>query len=226
MIVKKIVTSALIVALSSLGIILFAGLFLPASVLNRMIGDDSTETRLATISTTDDTDKIADTNTKENDDTDATKSQDDSATDEAKPAPSGTPSTDTKSSTATSPPAGSAPPKQTATPSPTPSPTPAPAPAPTPPAPACGSGGNCSAAQVASHNTQANCWVIYNNKVYNVTGFVSRHPGGRQVFNSNTCGRDISQYLAGTREPTSGDQFKHTSGDISDINPYFVANLG
>jgi cytochrome b involved in lipid metabolism len=109
---------------------------------------------------------------------------------------------------------------------PTPTPTAPPAPAPTPAAPACGSGGPCTAAQVAAHNTQANCWVIYNNKVYNVTGFVSRHQGGRDVFNGNTCGRDISSYISGAREPTSGKQYKHSSSQMSDINPYYVANLG
>ena len=34
-----------------------------------------------------------------------------------------------------------------------------------------------TAAQVASHDTPSDCWVVVNAKVYNVTEMVPKHPG-------------------------------------------------
>ncbi|OCH96387.1 hypothetical protein OBBRIDRAFT_718882 [Obba rivulosa] len=36
--------------------------------------------------------------------------------------------------------------------------------------------------EVAKHNTPSSCWVIVNNKVYDVTEFLPGHPGGAQVI--------------------------------------------
>jgi len=32
--------------------------------------------------------------------------------------------------------------------------------------------------EVNKHNTKESCWIVANNNVYNVTTFVSSHPGG------------------------------------------------
>eukprot|EP01041_Mallomonas_annulata_P001765 gene1765-3416_t len=45
--------------------------------------------------------------------------------------------------------------------------------------------------EVAKHNTAEDCWVIYNGKVYDITKWVDRHPGGREILQL-TAGRDIS----------------------------------
>ncbi|KAI9566623.1 hypothetical protein HD554DRAFT_2220985 [Boletus coccyginus] len=37
-------------------------------------------------------------------------------------------------------------------------------------------------AQIAQHNTTASCWVIIRNKVYDVTDFLSDHPGGPSII--------------------------------------------
>ncbi|THH20847.1 hypothetical protein EW146_g603 [Bondarzewia mesenterica] len=36
--------------------------------------------------------------------------------------------------------------------------------------------------EVARHNTPSSCWVVINNKVYDVTNFLPEHPGGQQVI--------------------------------------------
>lgn len=42
-------------------------------------------------------------------------------------------------------------------------------------------------AQVQTHNTNTDCWTTINNKVYNLTNFITSHPGGQSAI-SNLCG--------------------------------------
>lgn len=92
------------------------------------------------------------------------------------------------------------------TPAPTPQPAPQPAPAPTPvpppppPATGCGSGGTCTATDIASHNTRSNCWVYLSpiNKAYNITSYVTNgqtHPGGDVIV--PYCGTNMYNYFIG-----------------------------
>lgn len=225
MIIKRIVAIALITTFTALTVIIIGGLFVPVSFFSRLMNEDIKSTPTEVIIVDANGNEIADAHIVTNEDGSTTVvSASGEVIENAGSATVPVDSGNTSNPIAT----GSSPTVPPTTPPATPPATPPSTPptTPTPPAPpACGSGGNCTSAQVASHNTQSNCWVIYNNKVYNVTTFVSRHEGGSQVFNSNTCGKDIGQYLSGTREPTSGLRHTHTSSDISDINPYFIANL-
>ena len=45
--------------------------------------------------------------------------------------------------------------------------------------------------EVSKHNAFSNCWVIVNNKVYDVTSYVSSHPGGVMAI-TNYCGTDMT----------------------------------
>lgn len=46
-----------------------------------------------------------------------------------------------------------------------------------------------TAAQVAVHNVRTDCWMIISNNVYNLTNFISSHPGGANAIVSR-CGID------------------------------------
>lgn len=92
-----------------------------------------------------------------------------------------------------------------------------------PPAPApCGGQSPCyNAATVGTHNSAGNCWVIVGSIVYNVTNYVSIHPGGPSVFNSSTCGHDISSYLSGSAS-TAGLRHTHSSTAYTILNSYKI----
>lgn len=46
--------------------------------------------------------------------------------------------------------------------------------------------------EVASHNTFESAWVIIDNKVYDVTQFIAKHPGGSESFSKDILGTDIT----------------------------------
>ncbi|KAG1716548.1 hypothetical protein ID866_600 [Astraeus odoratus] len=50
-------------------------------------------------------------------------------------------------------------------------------------------------AQVAEHNSTSSCWVIIQNKVYDVTDFVFDHPGGPQVIMNYAGGDATAAYI-------------------------------
>jgi cytochrome b involved in lipid metabolism len=48
-----------------------------------------------------------------------------------------------------------------------------------------------NAAEVARHNSLHDCWLIINNKIYNVTNYLSAHPGGVNTI-SPYCGQEAT----------------------------------
>jgi len=46
-------------------------------------------------------------------------------------------------------------------------------------------------AEVSTHNTAADCYLIISNKVYNVSSYLNKHPGGVQNI-TNVCGKEAS----------------------------------
>ncbi len=53
-----------------------------------------------------------------------------------------------------------------------------------------------TAADVAAHTTSTDCWTIVNNKVYNITPYISSHPGGAAAIVS-ICGHDGTAAFSG-----------------------------
>ncbi|KAF9411912.1 fatty acid alpha-hydroxylase [Podila epigama] len=48
--------------------------------------------------------------------------------------------------------------------------------------------------QVQAHNTEASCWVIHDNKVFDMTSFVQDHPGGEDYILDH-AGQDITNLM-------------------------------
>ncbi len=74
-----------------------------------------------------------------------------------------------------------------------------------------------TAAQVATHNSAANCWVIVSGGVYDVTEYIPYHPGGASKI-SRRCGRDITSDF----NSVSDHRRKNAMGVLE---PYAVGTL-
>lgn len=84
--------------------------------------------------------------------------------------------------------------------------------------------GVCTSAQVAAHASQGDCWMIYNGYYYIVTSYVNNHPGGRGVFNTTSCGRDITGYMNGSAS-TGGKQHNHNNSAYNVLNSYRIGQV-
>merc|ERR1712179_157230 len=49
-----------------------------------------------------------------------------------------------------------------------------------------------SISQVRTHNKKDDCWIIIDNKVFNVTPFLKQHPGGADVI-LDLAGKDATE---------------------------------
>lgn len=70
-------------------------------------------------------------------------------------------------------------------------------------------------ADVATHNTSTDCWVVVNNNVYNLTSFITSHSGGASVITAS-CGKN------GTASFTSGP---HSASTLSAISSSLLGPL-
>ncbi len=93
----------------------------------------------------------------------------------------------------------------------------APASTSTPSAPAAGNTASVvlNAQEISKHNSTKDCWMIINNKVYNITSYIGAHPGGVSAI-APYCGRDGAQAFLG---------LPHSSYANSLLSAYFIGNL-
>jgi hypothetical protein len=75
--------------------------------------------------------------------------------------------------------------------------------------------GTFTMADVATHNTSADCWVVVNNNVYNLTSFISSHSGGTSAITAQ-CGKN------GTASFTNGP---HSGSTLSAISSSLLGPL-
>mgnify|MGYP001247318023 CR=1 FL=1 len=81
------------------------------------------------------------------------------------------------------------------------------------------SSGSYTASEVATHNTQSNCWLIINNQIYNVTQYIPFHPGGTQRI-VNYCGKEATQAFN-----TRGGSGSHSNNAKNMLANYLIGTL-
>ena len=74
-----------------------------------------------------------------------------------------------------------------------------------------------SAIEIQKHNTKSDCWSLISGKVYNLTGYVSNHPGGQSVI-ASICGKDGTSAFS--------NQHGSSSKPNNVLNGLLIGNLG
>jgi cytochrome b involved in lipid metabolism len=100
-------------------------------------------------------------------------------------------------------------PVETQTPTQTKDPAPAPEPAPVE--------SKYSMANIAKNNSTSSCWAAISGKAYDLTAWISRHPGGAGAI-ASICGTDATSVFQGKH----GGQ----SGPASSLSTYLLGDVG
>lgn len=80
--------------------------------------------------------------------------------------------------------------------------------------------------EIGKHNKQSDCWIVINNKVYNITSYFGSHPGGNSTM-SATCGKDATNAYM-TKDPYAKDSTSgqsHSSRARSMLADYYLGDL-
>lgn len=76
-------------------------------------------------------------------------------------------------------------------------------------------GSNITMAQVATHSQESDCYLVINQKAYDVTSYIGQHPGGRRNITSH-CGQEVSGIFASI----------HSNFAWNLLGKYYVADIG
>lgn len=77
-------------------------------------------------------------------------------------------------------------------------------------------------AEISKHSSQNDCWMVIDNKVYNLTAYLNMHPGGPNTILSY-CGSD------GTNAFNTKDRSRassHSSYATSLLDSYYIGDVG
>ena len=72
--------------------------------------------------------------------------------------------------------------------------------------------------EVQQHNTEKDAWVVHRGKVYDVSEFLERHPGGKDVLLAY-AGQDVTTLM------TQDDLHKHTTFAYGWLGKYLIGRL-
>lgn len=72
-------------------------------------------------------------------------------------------------------------------------------------------------ADVQQHNSSDSCWTAINNEVYDVTSWISQHPGGPDKI-EGLCGQDGTSNFEGQHSGDSNPQSRLASFKIGELS--------
>jgi len=69
--------------------------------------------------------------------------------------------------------------------------------------------------EIKKHNTKTDCWIIIKEKVYDITDFLSIHPGGSTIM-LTVAGEDATEYFDELHKPQILDEYgdKYIIGEL------------
>ena len=70
--------------------------------------------------------------------------------------------------------------------------------------------------EVKLHNTFGDCWLIIRGKVYDVSQYMERHPGGVDLLMNNSSGKDATEAY---------DDADHTKRAKETLEKYYIGDL-
>lgn len=74
--------------------------------------------------------------------------------------------------------------------------------------------------EVSKHNTKADCWIIVNSKVYNISNYASSHPGGTRNI-TNSCGKEATTAF----NTKGGEGESHLSSTNEMLKDFYLGDL-
>ncbi|XP_032892054.1 fatty acid 2-hydroxylase [Amblyraja radiata] len=74
-----------------------------------------------------------------------------------------------------------------------------------------------SMAEVEQHASAESCWIVHENRVYDVSAFIPRHPGGQQML-VQRAGRDVSRDM-------EGPPHRHSTNARRWLQQYYIGEL-
>lgn len=69
--------------------------------------------------------------------------------------------------------------------------------------------------QAAAHNSSSDCYLVINQKAYDVSSYINKHPGGRRNITSR-CGKEVTGIFASI----------HSNFAWNLLSDYYVADIG
>ena len=72
--------------------------------------------------------------------------------------------------------------------------------------------------EVSQHSSEESAWIVNNGRVFDVTDFLTRHPGGRDVL-LGSIGKDVTETMS---DP---DIHKHSDAAYGLMNKYKIGKL-
>ena len=75
-----------------------------------------------------------------------------------------------------------------------------------------------SLGEIESHDNRDDCWLMVDNKVYDVTVYIPEHPGGDSILKG--CGKDATEMFAGIK---GGEG--HSENARGFLEQYYIGNV-
>ena len=82
------------------------------------------------------------------------------------------------------------------------------------------SGKTYTLTEVATHNSEKDCWMAIENKVYNVTEFIPKHPGGKAIIGG--CGKDATTLF---NERPTNSKGPHPAQAKAMLEGFYIGDL-